>query len=279
MENQSLCPKCGRDFCRLRGKVYCSEQCRKKAERIRWKKRKAQQVANQRKQRVDTCIGCDSIFQIKDARGARKFCYSCRPDRGNGGLLCTCVDCGATWRPTRPARRCGRCHHVNAGKKRNARQMNAYRHRLKMLATEAKRRQRKAAKFIYLEGRCVVCSYPTWRDAVGVGKGVRTCGTATCQLKYSRRLESTKDSDAQRNHRRRTAARAGDDIRKSQVWKRDGGVCHLCGLPADIRAWHLDHVLPLSQGGTHTWDNVAVSHPACNLSKGATPPAELRLPL
>ncbi len=58
-------------------------------------------------------------------------------------------------------------------------------------------------------------------------------------------------------------------ILPSEIWKRDGGICGLCGLAADARNWHLDHILPLALGGPHTNDNVQVAHPSCNLRKGA----------
>jgi 5-methylcytosine-specific restriction endonuclease McrA len=36
----------------------------------------------------------------------------------------------------------------------------------------------------------------------------------------------------------------------------------------DPANWHLDHVVPLSRGGEHSYANVQVAHPFCNLSKG-----------
>lgn len=29
----------------------------------------------------------------------------------------------------------------------------------------------------------------------------------------------------------------------------------------------LDHIIPLSKGGTHTWDNVQLAHMSCNAGK------------
>ncbi len=46
--------------------------------------------------------------------------------------------------------------------------------------------------------------------------------------------------------------------------------CHHCGCELDhetSRAVHLDHLVPLSKGGTHTLDNVAWSCAYCNLTK------------
>lgn len=30
----------------------------------------------------------------------------------------------------------------------------------------------------------------------------------------------------------------------------------------------IDHIRPLSKGGTHTWDNVQLAHLKCNIKKG-----------
>lgn len=51
------------------------------------------------------------------------------------------------------------------------------------------------------------------------------------------------------------------------VWCRDAGLCFLCGFPADKTNWWLEHVVPLSRGGEHSYANVAVSHSECNRRK------------
>lgn len=66
-------------------------------------------------------------------------------------------------------------------------------------------------------------------------------------------------------------------ITLKKLIKRDKGICQLCGLPVDdkdIENGHakglypsLDHIIPLSKGGTHTWDNVQLAHMACNSGK------------
>lgn len=52
------------------------------------------------------------------------------------------------------------------------------------------------------------------------------------------------------------------------LWERDGGICHICKKSADRWNWHMDHVIPISRGGEHSYANTAVSHPGCNLRKG-----------
>lgn len=73
---------------------------------------------------------------------------------------------------------------------------------------------------------------------------------------------------------RKLNATAGE-VRRAEVWERDLGICYLCMGKADPDNWHLDHVIPLSRGGSHSLDNVAVTHPACNLRKGAKLPVEM----
>lgn len=49
---------------------------------------------------------------------------------------------------------------------------------------------------------------------------------------------------------------------------RDGYICHICGAavaPADLS---FDHVIPFCLGGSHTEDNIKVSHLRCNAAKG-----------
>lgn len=71
-------------------------------------------------------------------------------------------------------------------------------------------------------------------------------------------------------------ASGAERVLRDRVLERDRGVCGICGLGVDPSDWHLDHVVPLSRGGTHTYSNVQTTHPHCNLAKGAKPPNVLR---
>lgn len=70
------------------------------------------------------------------------------------------------------------------------------------------------------------------------------------------------------------------------VMERDGWVCHICGeeAPRSLRGtmrWNapeLDHIVPLSAGGSHTYGNVACAHRSCNLDKGGSSPPGLSIP-
>jgi len=61
-----------------------------------------------------------------------------------------------------------------------------------------------------------------------------------------------------------------EQVSHMTVWERDKGICGICKAPADPTDWHLDHVVPLAKDGLHWYANVQVSHPRCNLIKGAS---------
>lgn len=81
---------------------------------------------------------------------------------------------------------------------------------------------------------------------------------------------------------RRGAERQGDrDITLEKLYIRDKGVCQICGKKCNWRDIKIqgvcsivgrmypsiDHIKPISRGGSHTWDNVQLAHFSCNSSK------------
>jgi len=54
---------------------------------------------------------------------------------------------------------------------------------------------------------------------------------------------------------------------RGQVIARDGYTCAYCG--DDTSDPHIDHIHPLSKGGTNDLSNLTVACPSCNLKKGA----------
>lgn len=71
-------------------------------------------------------------------------------------------------------------------------------------------------------------------------------------------------------NRRRARQRGAyrENVERQKVWERDEGVCGICGEGADMDDWHLDHIIPLGPG-EHSYENVRVAHPRCNIAKGA----------
>jgi 5-methylcytosine-specific restriction endonuclease McrA len=58
-----------------------------------------------------------------------------------------------------------------------------------------------------------------------------------------------------------------EDVEPGFVFERDRGICGICGLPVDPANWHLDHIEPLALGGPHSYSNVRVTHPKCNMAR------------
>lgn len=59
----------------------------------------------------------------------------------------------------------------------------------------------------------------------------------------------------------------------AQVRQRDGSLCHLCGLYVGEDEESADHIIPVSQGGRSTVDNLALAHRHCNYARGNRPAA------
>ncbi len=53
------------------------------------------------------------------------------------------------------------------------------------------------------------------------------------------------------------------------VKARDKNTCGICDKQVPEGDIHFDHIIPLSRGGTHTYDNIQVAHSNCNLRKWA----------
>ena len=63
-------------------------------------------------------------------------------------------------------------------------------------------------------------------------------------------------------------------INEKLVFMRDGWVCQICHKRVnkrlkwpDAMSLSLDHIIPLNEGGTHTYNNVQLAHLSCNVTK------------
>lgn len=89
------------------------------------------------------------------------------------------------------------------------------------------------------------------------------------------------------SHRRR-ARKYGcqyEPVSKLQVFERDRWRCYLCGCDTprhlsgtmEPNAPELEHVVPLSAGGSHSYDNVRCACRRCNREKGAGTPGVVKV--
>jgi 5-methylcytosine-specific restriction endonuclease McrA len=56
-------------------------------------------------------------------------------------------------------------------------------------------------------------------------------------------------------------------LNRRRVWRALRGLCGLCALPVPFEDMQVDHIKPVSKGGSHSYTNVQPSHPACNRRK------------
>lgn len=94
------------------------------------------------------------------------------------------------------------------------------------------------------------------------------------------RLLENPDYGRAKTARRRAMLRGrpAEFINPQHIYERDGGKCHICHRRVSRGDFHIDHLIPVSQGGANVASNVALAHPFCNVSRGAGRiPAQLRL--
>lgn len=112
-------------------------------------------------------------------------------------------------------------------------------------------------------------------------------GSERYEYKYCSHKCRKRASDRDRTRARRAATRGAEveTVNYNVVFDRDAWRCGLCGVktlrarrgsPHD-RAPVLDHIVPLSKGGKHTYQNVQCACNACNSKKGASLIGQLRL--
>ena len=151
---------------------------------------------------------------------------------------------------------------IRARQRRNKQQLQQKRNVLKQLEHNQK--------------RCPVC-------------GMWTDGNVYCSKKCALHMAS-----ARHEARRRIKIQAvlvDKDITLQKLYKRDNGICYLCGGVCDWRdgatingtfiAWNkypsIDHVRPLALGGCHAWNNVKLAHRYCNTIKRDIPLSKIAI--
>jgi len=66
-------------------------------------------------------------------------------------------------------------------------------------------------------------------------------------------------------------------LSKREVLRRDGHRCQYCGR--QISQLTIDHIVPRSRGGGHSWENLVAACPQCNRRKGRRTLTEARMAL
>lgn len=68
-------------------------------------------------------------------------------------------------------------------------------------------------------------------------------------------------------------------LNRRNIFARDQSRCQYCGRRYSTSELSLDHVIPRSQGGTTSWDNIVCACLRCNVRKGGRTPKQAGLKL
>jgi hypothetical protein len=111
------------------------------------------------------------------------------------------------------------------------------------------------------------------------GTWLRSFCSTRCGRKHARRVQEA-------TRRARIRSLPYENVDPIAVLQRDGWTCGICGVdtPRALRGTYarnapeMDHIIPLSAGGPHTYDNTQCACRSCNGAKGgAIPPGKQNL--
>lgn len=198
---------------------------------------------------IYTCPQCNREYKTthKHQKTCSKKCMALsfqKPKTKEVKTIYKCVDCGLTLE--RYGKRCIECN-----KKKN--------------------REKSYQSFLIRPFHERSCK---WCGALFTPE--RLCGNYECCCPEHKELwaKSMKKSDKHnRKAKIRKAYVAPVSIR--DIYQRDKGICQLCGKKVNLKdEWpslmcaSIDHIIPLSLGGTHEPKNVQLAHFMCNTLKG-----------
>lgn len=238
------CEQCGEEFGGNQPrKRFCSERCRKRAE-------DARPIST-----VYRCEGCEAEF---------------RPKRTDRTRYCS-RDCSFAHGAAHKRAILTRMERYPPAPKPDTSEVDAIRRMGRSMPASLGRLRVMAGRRLRSRKPCLACSSPIGVGRAGSG-GADYCSSRCAKLSPAYR-EAKRAARLARKIRQR-AARV-ETVLPLKVFERDGWRCHLCGgltIKAKRGSYHnkapeLDHIVPLSKGGDHSYRNTACAHRVCNIAK------------
>ena len=91
--------------------------------------------------------------------------------------------------------------------------------------------------------------------------------------------ERTRETQRHARHKRRILIKGLpiERVAIDRLGARDRWRCGICGVKVTRAEASVDHILPISKGGGHTYANTRIAHRLCNVRRGNRGAAQLRL--
>jgi 5-methylcytosine-specific restriction endonuclease McrA len=108
-----------------------------------------------------------------------------------------------------------------------------------------------------------LCVVPTRRALLLVLQAKAELLAATGRAFHSSRVTLDEPSVVRLSYFVRVPHQAHVALNRRAIFARDGHKCQYCGAAAE----NIDHIVPRSKGGLHSWDNVVAACRRCNARK------------
>lgn len=250
-KTKHTCHICNKEF-DGRKKKHCSQECADEARRIRNRDRWREANPGWDDGTNKVCEWCGEKFTVP-ARNAHiaRFCSD---------------ECRNTWR---------------------SREIKGHRPIEERLKERKKQKQERQARLEEEREqqlsnlKCIECG------SIFKGTSLRQ---KTCSLECGR-VRKRRQQRLSKDKRINETNNIDKDISVETLYKRDKGICYICGGKCDFKDHtrdgsnfisgptypSIDHIVPLVRGGKHAWDNVKLAHHLCNAKKSDILPSELEL--
>lgn len=253
------CAVCGKQAERAKPAKYCSTECKERAKSRRRAGSPGGWRSGRHSPKTKQCRACSASFVVIDNSGKRFCSPTCREEwdavpRVPVSFTLSkfrCQECEARFVPAQSnSRFCSlRCSQVASQKERTA----------------GSRGERQCPE-------CGVSFIPPY------GRAHSSYCSNECAHRSNRRVR-------RKIERARLRSAKVEAVNPTKVFERDGWRCHLCGCKTprrlrgsfDDRAPELDHIVPLSQGGEHSYRNTACACRKCNGAKADSSKGQLLL--
>lgn len=265
------CLVCGKELIGQQRK-YCSRRC----ERIAFHRKSRGQAIDVRPRRSHL-EWSDEDIQNRINTKSSKIIYCGGYSNSKSPMYVYCDDCGQPFKwnakglRERDTIRCGNCRKILSDiKQREHQKLILNNLAIRREQTIHLQNQREAEKIKAKNKRCRFCDNRFFAN----GKSI-FCSDV-CRKKYNNRI---------RDIRRRILIKENlidKDISLEKLAKRDKDICWICQKKVDWNDFEIrndgvfvagkkypsiDHVIALTNGGKHSWDNVRLTHRMCNTEK------------